>query len=193
MDLLHRTVRLAKLTPILRPHLLPMIRTALRQKQLVSLLSKPGTFGVVSAFRPGSKQFNSGRHGELMGDLQRLGHRKIHTLKSRWEGVPEKSLLVPNIKPKALFDLMRKYNQDAVIYKAPDGVVGLYYQDGFAEVALDPSGDPAFDVSQDKDLYSKTRNWSFDLNFVWGKKIPFDGRPPIKREDAKAALAQAAA
>lgn len=167
---------------------------ALKQKALLGLLGKGGTFGVLSGYRPGSKHQNKLRHGELLADLQRLGYRQWNDIRSKWEGVPEKSLLVPGIQPKHLFDLMRKYNQDAVIYKSRDGVIGLYYQAGYAEVAVDPTGDPAFELGMGEDLYSKVRHdWSFEFGFVWGKHIPYDGSNPVSRQEAKAAVLSAAA
>lgn len=159
---------------------------ALRQKTLLSLMTKGGTFGVISAFRPGSKSQNKGRHAELLRDLQVLGYSRWEDLKSRWEGVPEKSVLVPGIKPSHLFDLMRKYNQDAVVYKTRDGVIGLYYQAGYAEVAMGADSNSALSISDDPDLYSKIRsNWSFEFGFLWGERLPFNGREPITKKVLK--------
>ncbi len=158
-----------------------MHRMALRQRTLIHLMSQKGTFGIISAYTSGSKSENQTRHGQLMADLQRLGYRKITTLRGQWEGVSEKSVLVQNMRPNHLFPLGVKYGQDATIYKSNQGVVGMYYPQGmYAEVAVDPATLlPSMDLSDDKDLFSKSRNWSFNLGFLWGQKIPWDGRTPI--------------
>jgi len=159
-------------------------KTALKQKTFTTLMGKGGNFGIISAYGPGPKKQNQIRHGELMADLQKLGYRKIHTLKGQWEGVAEKSMLIQNMNPNHLFMLGAKYGQDAVIYKSKDGIVGMYYPQGkYAEVAVDPSRNPAFEMAEDKDLFSKDRNWSFSLGFLWGKKIPWSGRKPVSMKD----------
>ena len=168
---------------------------ALRQKQLLKMLDKGGTFGVISAYTGTSKHENQKRHGQLMADLQRRGYRKIHTLKAKWQGESgtyhEKSFLVPNIRPKDLFDLGVKYEQDATIYKSADGIIGMYYPGGsYAEVAVDPKADPAFETAADKGLFSKDRNWSFEFGFLWGKHIPWDGTSIIGRKRIRQWLAE---
>lgn len=160
------------------------LKTALKKNQLKALMSKDGVFGVMSAYAGGlSKTDNQRRHGELMRDLQMLGVRPT-SLKGSWQGVTEKSFLIPNIRPEDLFDLGRKYAQDAVIYKSKDGVLGMYYTKGTprAEVAVDPKGDPAFQVSERDDLFSKSRGLSFEFGFLWGEGIPWDGNHPISRK-----------
>ena len=170
-----------------------MQKFALKQRTFMHLMNKGGNFGIISAYSTGSKKQNQIRHGELMADLQKLGYRKIHTLKGQWEGVAEKSLLIQNIKPQHLFMLGAKYGQDAVIYKSRDGVVGMYYPAGkYAEVAVDPAMNPAFDLAEGQDLFSKDRNWSFDLGFMWGKHIPWSGRKPLSQKDVATYLESAA-
>lgn len=162
-------------------------KIALRQKALLKMLSLGGTFGVLSAYSTGSKKQNKIRHGDLIADLQRLGYRKVTPLKGSWEGVTEKSVLVPRMKPNDLFRLGRAYEQDAVIYKSGDGVIGMYHTKGApkAEVAVDPKGDAAFEVATDPSLYSKARGLSFEFGFLWDQGIPWDGRRPITREQVR--------
>jgi len=57
-------------------------KLALRQKMLQKLLSRGGTFGVISAYRPGPKHMNKVEHGKLLGDLQRMGYRRWEDLRS---------------------------------------------------------------------------------------------------------------
>jgi hypothetical protein len=169
-------------------------KRALRMKTLTKLLDKGGKFGIISAYRPGSKSENKRRHGELLADLQRLGYRKWDEAKSHWEGAKEKSLLIPNIKPKDLFALGEKYDQDATIYKSADGVLGMYFPAGFAYVAIDPEGDPNFEMAEGQEMYTKpNRDWSFNFGFLWGEKIPWDKRTPLnKGQVAQMALPDAA-
>jgi hypothetical protein len=159
-------------------------KEALRKRNLQKMLEHGGTFGIVSAYQSGSsKKKNQERHGELMADLQRLGYRPV-PLRGSWEGVTEKSMLIPNIRPEQLFDLGRTYGQDAVIHKSKDGVLGMYHTKGppKAQIAVDPKSDPAFAISTDKDLYSKARGISFEFGFLWGDDVPWDGHRPVSRK-----------
>jgi hypothetical protein len=153
------------------------------------LMGQGGTFGVISAYQPGSKKQNKDRHGQLIADLQRLGY-KPETLRGSWEGVTEQSLFVRGIKPEDLFELGRKYNQDAVIHKSKDGVLGMYHTKGppRAEIAVDPQGDPAFQTSHAKDLYSKSRGLSFEFGFLWGENVPWNGKQPVSRKQMRTFL-----
>jgi hypothetical protein len=163
-------------------------KLALKQKQFMRMMEQGGNFGVMSAYGPHSKSENQKRHGQLMADLQKMGYRPT-PLRGSWEGVAEKSMLIPNMKPEHLFELGKKYDQQSVIYKSKEGVVGMYYpKKGVAEVAMDPKGDPQFDLAQDKSEYSKTRNWSFSLGFAWGKEIPWNGKTPLGQKDVAKAL-----
>jgi len=151
------------------------------------MLSLGGTFGVISAYSQGSKKLNKVRHGGLIAELQRLGYRKVTPLKGSWEGVTEKSLLIPRMRAEDLFRLGRLYEQDAVIYKSADGVIGMYHTKGApkAEVAVDTKGDAAFEVATDPSLYSKARGISFEFGFLWDQEIPWDGKRPITREQVR--------
>jgi hypothetical protein len=191
-ELQGRLIRLAHSSPAHRPVLAPVLREiaaslkkeALRKKQLSKMLEQGGTFGVISAYQGGSsKKKNQERHGDLMADLQRLGYHP-ETLRGSWEGVTEKSVLVPGIRPEHLFELGRKYGQDAVIHKSKDGVLGMYHTKGEpkAQIAVDPKSDPAFDISTDKELYSKARGLSFEFGFLWGTDVPWDGKTPVARK-----------
>ena len=158
-----------------------LLRLALRQRTFLSLMSQGGSFGIISAYTPGSKSKNQAQHGDLFADLQRLGYHKITTLRGKWEGVSEKSVLIRDIRPEHLFVLGVKYKQDATIFKSANGIVGMYYPGGgYAEVAVDPATlSPVVETALDRGLFSKERNWSFSLGFLWGQKIPWDGRHPV--------------
>jgi hypothetical protein len=189
-------VKLAHANPVYREALLPVLReiaktaaiekAALRKKQLTKLMEQGGTFGVISAYQPGSKKQNKDRHGQLVADLQKLGY-KPQTLRGSWEGVTEQSMFIANIKPEDLFELGRKYKQDAVIHKSKDGVLGMYHTKGAprAEIAVDPKGEPAFQSATDKSLYSKSRGLSFEFGFLWGENVPWDGHKPVSRKEMR--------
>jgi hypothetical protein len=192
-DISGKIIRLAHANPGFRRDLEPLLRKiaevrreALRKKQMEKLLDKGGDFGVISAYTEGSKKQNKVRHGELMRDLQKKGY-KPETLKGSWEGVTEKSMLVPDIRPEDLFELGRKYKQDAVIHKSENGVLGMYYTKGEprAQLAVDPKGEVAADVSLDKDLYSKGRGLSFEFGFLWDETLPWDGEKPLGADKVK--------
>jgi hypothetical protein len=186
-----KIIRLAYQRPEYRQDLEPVLRKiaavrkeALRKKQMQKLMDMGKDFGVMSAYQSGSKKQNQKRHGKLVRDLQKMGYR-FEPLRGKWEGVSEKSILIPNIDPKDLFELGRKYEQDAVIHKSKEGVLGMYHTKGEprAEIAVDPKGNPAFDVSTDKDLYSKARGLSFEFGFLWGDEVPWDGKSPLSPKD----------
>lgn len=166
-------------------------RIALRKIQLEKLMdSSRGSFGVISAYGRGAKSENKSRHGMLVADLQARGYRWVD-LKGSWEGVSEKSVLVPRITPQDLFELGRKYGQDAVIYKSKEGILAMYHlKEHTAEVAVRPADlGPAFQAAANDTLYSKARGLSFSIDFLWGRKLPWTGGKPLSPADIQKALA----
>jgi len=160
------------------------------------MLEREGAFGVISAYRPLTKRENKLRHQQLIQDLQKLGYRRWEENKSQWtedeKTTKEKSLLVPNIKPEDLYELGKKYGQEATIYKGGDGVIGMYYPGGkYAHVAVDPKGDAAFQISEGDALFSRpNRDWSYEFDFLWGEKVPWDGKHPLTRKQVRKHLQQ---
>lgn len=162
-------------------------KVALRIKQFKALLEKGGSFGVLSAYGPGSKKENQKRNGELFAELQRRGYRKITPLRGSWEGVAEKSVIVPGLKFKDLVELGEKFGQISVIHKSPEGVVGMYYpKEGQAEVAVTPSGELAAKIEASPGLYSKARGVSFEFGFLFGQRLPWNGKAPLGKEQVEA-------
>ena len=162
-------------------------KTALRVRTLERLLAMGGVFGVMSAYGPHPKKQNQIRHGKLVAELQRRGYRRFTTLRGQWEGIAEKAVFVPDMSYNDLFELGRQFNQDSVIFKNLDGIVGMYYlKGGSAEVAIDPdTNEAAYQISLGKDLYSKSRGLSFEFDFLWGQKVPWSGRAPITSKEVK--------
>ena len=166
-------------------------KTSFKQKTLLRLLGMGGTFGIMSAYTKQAKSLNQDQHGKLWADLQRMGYRKITPLRGEWgEGIAEQSVLIPNIKPRDLFALGAKYNQEATIFKAADGIVGMYFEEGkYAVIAVDPvTLKTPLEKEDTQELISKDRNWSFQFGFLWGNRVPWDGRSPVTRRDVEKVL-----
>ena len=163
--------------------ILSRLKVALRLKQFEALMGMGKKFGVMSAYGSGSKNENQRRNGELYQELQKRGYRKIIPLRGSWQGVAEKSVLVPGMKWQDLLDLGKRFDQDSVIYKDPSGVVGMYYQkDGEAEFAVADDGTIAATWDANKENYSKARGISFEFGFLWGQKVPWNGSTPYTRK-----------
>ncbi len=162
--------------------ILSRLKVALRLRQFEALMSMGKKFGVLSAYGPGSKNENQRRNGQLFSELQKRGYRKIFPLRGSWEGVAEKSVLVPGMKWQDLLDLGAMFTQDSVIYKDPSGVVGMYYQkDRTAEFAVADDGSIAAVWDANSEHYSKARGISFEFGFLWGQKVPWNGSTPYTR------------
>jgi len=139
-------------------------------------------FAVVSAYRSElGKHANKERNGALVGDIQRMGYRRFVPQKSSWTDAsgthPEASLLVPGMSFDDAVHLMKKYNQDAIVYKDPSGTIGIYSKDHTAVMAFDEGKDIAVDVSQDEDLYSRGRSFSMGLRLVDDQTFRWSGKP----------------
>jgi len=190
MKLETKLIRLAYDNKQVRPYLLPLIKEArekqaLKIQQFQKMISLSGTtFGVLSAYGVGSKSENQNRHAKLVMGLQKRGYRSIVQLKGKWEGVSEKSVIVPGMKFQDLLELGREFQQISVIYKSGDGVIGMYYlqkSPPYAEAAVKSEGEPSFEVSPDKSHWSKGRGISFTFGFLWGQHIPWDGKTPLRK------------
>lgn len=174
-------------SPLKVTRLAALHREALRLVQMKALVEGPNNFGVMSAWTPVSRSKNQTAQGDLLGDLGRLGYRPRFTkLRAFWkdEGSghvnQEQSLLLPGIKPEHLFNLGRKYDQDAVIYKSKDGVLGMYHlRSNQVEVAVQLDGTIPWQQTVGKDLYSKARGNSFSFEFLWGQNLAWDGHAPV--------------
>lgn len=161
-------------------------KEALRQNQFRKMLGIGSQFGILTAYLgPNSKSENKNLNTDLVVDLQTRGYR-FTPLKSKWEGVRENSYLVPNMDFRDAIELGKKYGQQAVIYKDPSGVLGVYYPaEKVVEVAVKPDGDIAAELSRDPDLYSKSRGLSFSFGVLWGQKIPWSLSRPVVKADVE--------
>lgn len=169
-----------------------MDRVALRLRQLQYFLDAGRQFGILSAHGAVPKSENNVRNGELIQQLQSRGY-SYHPLKGSWEGVVEKSVLVPNMTFSDLVELGRKFDQESVIYKDPSGVVGMYYlREGKVTFAADEKGSIAVQMAVGDKLYSKARGISFEFGFLWGQKQPWNGKNPYTIRGLTRALTQAA-
>lgn len=164
--------------------------TAFGVKDLAKLYGKSKSFGIITAYRPEySKSQNKKRMQEMLGTLREIGLHVYEPQKSEWDGIKERSVIVPNAPFDVLMALSKKYDQEAFIYKDPSGSIGIYYVDGRAQMAYD-EGQLPFSMSSDpKQEYSRGRSFSFSLKLV---DHPFmhHGRP-ITMEEVAAELKKA--
>lgn len=155
-------------------------KEALRKIEVQKLMSQ-GQFSLITAYRnENSKSENKRLQTELRVKLAKMGY-KPETLKASWDGKTEQSLLVKGIPFGKAKALGIEYGQDAIIWKgAGEPWVGMYYFNGKnagkVEVALDTKNlSVDYDMSMEKDLYSKARGLSFELDFHWGKFVNTGG------------------
>jgi len=186
-----RLIRLAWDRPEFRKALLPLLRhrkVALRVTKLLGIIHRKGSFGLLSAFsNRDSRKQNRLRNIKLITDVQRKGYR-YHNWTGEWEEggrtKKEKSVLIPDVRFADLLKWGKEFDQDAVIFKHPSGAIGMYYQKTLgAEVAVKPDGELAAEIAADESLFSKGRGISFELGFLWGQRIPWDGRTPFTKDD----------
>lgn len=148
------------------------------------------SFGVLSAYRSNlSKSQNQERHGQLVADLQKLGYRNVHPLKSSWEDMAtkvthkEKSLFIPGVDFSTLIALGTQYEQDAVLFKDRSGTIGVYFKDHTAVMAFDNTAEMGVDKSTDPSQgYSKGRGLSFGLQLVEDRKFKFTNHPITRKQ-----------
>lgn len=163
-------------------------KLAFGARDLEKLYNKAKSFGVITAYRSNlSKSENKYRMRELLMILQKAGLRSFEDQKSEWEGIKEKSIIIPNISFELLLTLAKKYDQDAFIYKDPSGSIGIYYPSGKAEMAYAGKESPISVSTDPKKEYSKGRSFSFSLKLI---DHPFEHNgSPITLNDIKRALA----
>lgn len=159
-------------------------------RDLDKLFRMGSQFAVISGYRAElGKHENQGRHGNLVGDIQRMGYRRMVPMKSSWEDMAtgvrhsEKSVMVPGMEFQDAVKLMNDYKQDAILYKDRSGTIGVYFNNGTATMAFNATdADLAVLESTDPTEYSKGRDFSFGLQLVEDKKFRWSGGPVTKRE-----------
>lgn len=157
---------------------------------LKHLMSMGRSFGVISAYRSSlSKSQNQARHGQLIADLQKLGHRNVSALKSSWEDMAtkvthkEKSVFIPGVEFSTLITLGKQYEQDAVLFKDSSGTIGVYFKDHTAVMAFDNSAEMGIEKSTDPNQgYSKGRGLSFGLQLVEDRKFKYTSHPITRKQ-----------
>lgn len=185
----------------------PLRSFAFGVKDLKNLAKRMTSFGVLSAYKsvredreptpreklnnyindkdPNTigKKENQERHGDLLATLNENG-LSYETFKASWQNANgtttyEKSVLIPMISYDYLYDLSKRFKQEAFIYKDPSGTVGIYsFKDNTVTMAYDEHSNLSMSLSTDRNKeYSKGRNMSFGLNLVDEVKIPWDGGP----------------
>ena len=179
----------------------------LRRRQLERLLGEGKSFGNISAWRGElSRRENKERMARLRRRLEQMGYRPVES-SAAWEDretgkvYRERSFLVPGARPEDLFELGREFDQDSVIFKSPQGVLGMYDTRGEnpkVVLAQRPDGEPAYRIQAEKpakrergpehetervepELFSRTRGINFEFDFQWDRPVPFDGETPMSR------------
>ncbi len=178
-------------------------RGAFRQEQFRRLVDGPQTrpgghdsFAVMTAYQEQPKSHNKAAQHGLLKDLVDAGFpaQRDQRQKATWtytnekgedttEG--EKSLIIPGLPFDMAMDLGRKYNQESVIYKSPDGTVGMYkFDPQIAFVSADALGKPAYALSRDpekdfkkEEARSETRGWAYKFDFDFKNPIPWSDAP----------------
>jgi hypothetical protein len=136
-------------------------------KDIAKLYGKAKSFGVITAYRSEySKSQNKARMQEMLMTLRETGLHVYEPQKSEWDGVKERSIIVPNVPFDLMIALSKKYAQQAFIYKDPSGSIGIYYMDGHAEMAYDEGRMPISLSTDTKKEYSRGRSFSFSLKLV---------------------------
>lgn len=190
MSLRSNTIRVAATLPTgapLRKALLQVLatdKTALRIQEMRKFLSLGRQFGVLTSYNASrSKPGNKLRFSDFYRDLQEMGYHRIEPLKGVWNKITENSVLVPEMRFEDALSLGRKYEQDAIIYKDPSGVIGAYFmKDNTATVAMNADKEMVYTLSTQHNLISKARGISFQFGMIWSKRVPWDGQGPITKE-----------
>lgn len=188
-------------TVVTAEHSLKEAVGAVGAAELRHYLSGNKPFGILSAYKPRGKHENQQAHGALIAELQRRGysHGAIRELRGQYFGQQgemkaEKSFLVLGMDFDDALELGRMFDQESVIWKSPDGVVGAYYTDGSNRVnyALTQTGDlaigetaaPRIEPRRPKpehrgppnpgDPWSKARGTGFEFSIDWARTFNYD-------------------
>lgn len=164
---------------------------AFPRKQVAIFMGWGGRFGILSPNKSGATDAEKRTNeSDLLADLKNLGYRKASPLLGDWGDIPPGSMLIQNIRPEDLFALGRKYEQESVIFKPQDGILGIYHLTGepVADIVMEPEGDPILRAQADGTLFTKARGIELDHGYLWGDKIPWAGRAPITRAEVRRIL-----
>ncbi len=161
-------------------------------------------YALLSAVQGGSLSERKARHAELLQELQRLG-LKHEDVRGQWEEASsgkmraEPSLWVKDIDLETALALGRKFDQDAVIWKSPEGVVGMYdlrsntvrvpSKDGAPafgaeSVSVGPKGPKVDGLPNPSDQFARGKSMSFGVNYDFDDEksvLPWDGKSPVSR------------
>lgn len=161
-------------------------------------------YALLSAVQGGSLSERKERHAQLLQELQRLG-LKHEDARGQWEEASsgkmraEPSLWIKDIDLETALALGRKFDQDAVIWKSPEGVVGMYdlrnntvrvpSKDGAPafgaeSVSVGPKGPKVDGLPNPSDQFARGKSMSFGVNYDFGDEksvLPWDGKSPVSR------------
>lgn len=173
-------------------------------REMEQWMETPGdTFGIVSAYKSSlSKSENQARHGKLMAQVQLLGYppSKVKPVRGQYfdaagDMVAEKAILILGADFGDILALGQMFDQESVIYKNSDGLIGAYYTDGSMRANIAPAGKPSrVEVRSPKpesggppaptDPWSKSRNVGFEFPIDWSTELRYDpAQGPLRHDD----------
>ena len=195
------------------------LRSPLGIKELRRWADDPSTtFAAFSAQRHEGKATDKAKHRQLLQDLNAMGFKdsEVRQVAGKWWDEksggdrPEQSVIVRNIDFEDARWLAERYDQDAIIYKDPSGVIGMYdfkgsvrvpTKDGEPLLGSDalrvepqkakPPSDRAAPGQLGEDLYSGSRSTSWEFAYDWDDNrslLPWEGSAEYTADDVFNAL-----
>ena len=182
--------------------------------ELKRWLTYPDEFAIISGYKDTqTSKANQTKHGELMQALQKLGYSpgQIRPLRGQYMNQAgamqaEQSILILGMSLTDALEVGRQLNQESIIYKSPEGVLGAYWTDGSGEVRLALNeddiavGDQGVQVRprapkemhrgppSPKDPWSKARSVGFEFPIDWGRSFKTKPGQPVTLQDARRQL-----
>lgn len=168
------------------------------KKKLKKLNNEKGkTVAYITAYRQSkSKKENKKRNSQMIRELQKSGVKDYYTLQGRYEEQEtgemknEQTFLLLNPDLKDVMKAAEKFDQDSIIFKGKDNVIGMYNRlegevvvakPGTEEVSVkDEAGDADYE-----NAWTRFRSIGLNYDFVWSDPIKFDkdNPKPLSIED----------
>jgi hypothetical protein len=162
-------------------------------KKLNQLNQQEGTsIGYITAYRgTKTKTDNKNRNSKMIRDLQKGGVKDYYTLEGRYQEEEtgkmkaEQTFLLINPSLEAMMEAAEKYEQDSIIFKSKDNVIGMYNRlDGNVYIAKPGSETKSVKEPTDGkhegygEAWTRFRNIGLSYDFVWDDPISFDVKNP---------------
>jgi hypothetical protein len=156
--------------------------SGMRQEKIEQMYRYPGRVGVISAWdMTDYRSENKEATRNLMQRLDRMGY-DYYMGKGKYDpdNLPDKrtspwetSFTVPDIRFEDIIQLGRVFEQDSVIWKGPNQIIGMYYIDeGYAIPTLKM---PEAGRTDEEEFFSEFRNTGYTTPFRWDYEIDYNG------------------